>query len=187
MVGIAPGRVCFRQRVITLSLSVARWVRNCALGRVSRGPSGPGELRPEPLTDPDMNLSIHPDRANQRRLPPSNRLQQSPFRASIALAHSRTADEGHRQKRPILPQAIAESSSAFYDLHQAGFNQSCLRRYSLPLQITCRCRYLGCQLRLEFAADILPSSNQLPGPLRRLSQLLWSKNNQAQQSQKEHF
>jgi hypothetical protein len=29
----------------------------------SSGPSRPGELHPEPLTDPDVNLSIHPARA----------------------------------------------------------------------------------------------------------------------------
>ena len=34
-------------------------------------PSRPGELHPEPLTDPDLNLSIHPARAIARRLPPS--------------------------------------------------------------------------------------------------------------------
>ena len=28
-----------------------------------RPPSRPGELHPEPLTDPDVNLSIHPARA----------------------------------------------------------------------------------------------------------------------------
>jgi hypothetical protein len=34
-------------------------------------PSRPGAFHPEPLTDPDMNLSIHPARAIARRLPPS--------------------------------------------------------------------------------------------------------------------
>src|SRR6266566_5533129 len=34
-------------------------------------PSRPGEFHPEPLTDPDVNLSIHPARAIIRRLPPS--------------------------------------------------------------------------------------------------------------------
>ncbi len=34
-------------------------------------PSRPGEFHPEPLTDPDVNLSIHPARATHRRLPPS--------------------------------------------------------------------------------------------------------------------
>jgi hypothetical protein len=34
-------------------------------------PSRPGEFHPEPLTDPDMSLSIHPARAIVRRLPPS--------------------------------------------------------------------------------------------------------------------
>src|SRR5258708_38384285 len=34
-------------------------------------PSRPGEFPPEPLTDPDLNLSIHPARVIARRLPPS--------------------------------------------------------------------------------------------------------------------
>src|SRR5215813_12625296 len=34
-------------------------------------PSRPGEFHPEPLTEPDVSLSIHPARAIARRLPPS--------------------------------------------------------------------------------------------------------------------
>src|SRR5580704_10434731 len=34
-------------------------------------PSRPGEFHPGPLTDPDLNLSIHPARVTARRLPPS--------------------------------------------------------------------------------------------------------------------
>src|SRR6202011_4651226 len=34
-------------------------------------PSRPGELHPEPLTDPDLTLSRHPARATARSLPPS--------------------------------------------------------------------------------------------------------------------
>ena len=33
-------------------------------------PSRPGELHPEPLTEPDLTLSRHPARATERRLPP---------------------------------------------------------------------------------------------------------------------
>jgi hypothetical protein len=33
-------------------------------------PSRPGEFHPEPLTDPDLNLSIHPARAIDEGLPP---------------------------------------------------------------------------------------------------------------------
>jgi hypothetical protein len=54
---------------------------SCALGvlLLDRGrdttvrgtPSRPGELHPEPLTDPDVNLSIHPARATRGKLPPS--------------------------------------------------------------------------------------------------------------------
>jgi hypothetical protein len=43
----------------------------------STWPSRPGELHPGPLTDPDMNLSIHPARATLRRLPPSAKTQSS--------------------------------------------------------------------------------------------------------------
>src|SRR5215470_1622803 len=43
----------------------------------SKAPSRPGELHPEPLTDPDVNLSIHPARATQRRLPPSIKTRSS--------------------------------------------------------------------------------------------------------------
>ena len=48
--------------------------------RVSRPvglPGRPGEFRPEPPTDPDVNLSIHPARATQRRLPPSIKTRSS--------------------------------------------------------------------------------------------------------------
>src|SRR5215471_16778502 len=44
---------------------------------LDRTPSRPGELHPEPLTDPDVNLSIHPARATQRRLPPSIKTRSS--------------------------------------------------------------------------------------------------------------
>src|SRR6516165_1504852 len=39
--------------------------------RPTRWPSRPAEFHPEPLPDPDLNLSIHPARATARRLPPS--------------------------------------------------------------------------------------------------------------------
>jgi hypothetical protein len=37
----------------------------------SSRPSRPGAFHPEPLTEPDVNLSIHPARATHRRRPPS--------------------------------------------------------------------------------------------------------------------
>jgi len=40
-------------------------------GARQKMPSRPGEFHPEPLTDPDVNLSIHPARVTARRLPPS--------------------------------------------------------------------------------------------------------------------
>src|SRR5271157_3536911 len=45
--------------------------------RPGESPGRPGEFRPEPPTDPDVNLSIHPARATQRRLPPSIKTRSS--------------------------------------------------------------------------------------------------------------
>src|SRR6266705_2926812 len=42
-----------------------------SLLRANVRPSRPGESHPRPLTEPDVNLSIHPARATQGRLPPS--------------------------------------------------------------------------------------------------------------------
>src|SRR5215469_16886783 len=39
----------------------------CATRSATVGPSRPGEFHPESLTDPDMNLSIHPARVTQRK------------------------------------------------------------------------------------------------------------------------
>ena len=40
-------------------------------------PSRPGELHPEPLTDPDVNLSLHPARATREGYPASSLLRSS--------------------------------------------------------------------------------------------------------------
>ena len=45
--------------------------RTAKVRQSSSWPSRPGEFHPEPLTEPDVNLSIHPARATHRRLPPS--------------------------------------------------------------------------------------------------------------------
>ena len=42
MIGIELGRVCFRQRVTRLALSVARWVHNSALATFSEAPYNAG-------------------------------------------------------------------------------------------------------------------------------------------------
>src|SRR5580704_5856029 len=46
-------------------------------------PSRPGELHPEPLTDPDLTLSRHPARATARRLPPSVENWSPSFAAAL--------------------------------------------------------------------------------------------------------
>src|SRR5215469_9160940 len=57
------GQPCFR--------GIADMDRFSTPNDLSRMPSRPGEFHPEPLTDPDLNLSIHPARVTARRLPPS--------------------------------------------------------------------------------------------------------------------
>jgi len=45
-------------------------------GAVARSPpSRPGELHPEPLTEPDLNLSAYPARAAVGRLPSSTDIE----------------------------------------------------------------------------------------------------------------
>jgi hypothetical protein len=47
-------------------------------GRVAPPPpSRPGELHPEPLTEPDVNLSAYPARATPERLPPCGKTVSS--------------------------------------------------------------------------------------------------------------
>src|ERR1700737_3905063 len=52
--------------------------RQLIWSRLSGAPGRPGEFHPEPPTDPDVNLSIHPARATQRRLPPPIRTGSPP-------------------------------------------------------------------------------------------------------------
>ena len=62
-----------------------RLIVPCERLRLSR-PSRPGEFHPEPLTEPDLNLSIHPARATHRRLPSSvdtNRFLRLPVDLSL--------------------------------------------------------------------------------------------------------
>src|SRR5207249_9411239 len=65
-------------------------------------PIRPRELHPEPLTDPDLNLSIHPARAIDRRLPPSVELRAPPV-ASWPDSSSMT--------RPLRSTTITAASS----------------------------------------------------------------------------
>src|SRR6476661_4674988 len=50
----------------------------------ARLPSRPGELHPEPLTDPDLILSHHPARATARKLPPSAEPSGSSWHRQLA-------------------------------------------------------------------------------------------------------
>src|SRR5215204_5708026 len=54
-----------------VSGAVRKQMDVAVLPAATRMPSRPGEFHPEPLTDPDVNLSIHPARVTARRLPPS--------------------------------------------------------------------------------------------------------------------
>ena len=49
------------------------------------GPVGPGVFHPEPLTEPDVNLSIHTARVTARRLLPSINCRVPPLPVDPAL------------------------------------------------------------------------------------------------------
>ena len=66
-------------------------------------PGRPGEFRPEPPTDPDVNLSIHPARATQRRLPPSIKTRSS---SGYPLTPSRRGWPAPFAPR-VLPRLVA--------------------------------------------------------------------------------
>ena len=67
--GPASRRVLFHPCASTNPSSPSDWVEDL--------PGRPGEFHSEPPTDPDVNLSIHPARATQRRLPPSIKTRSS--------------------------------------------------------------------------------------------------------------
>src|ERR1700736_1238630 len=58
------------------------------LHQQSESPSRPREFHPEPLTEPDVNLSIYTARATVRRLPPSVRIWSS-SRCQLARSQRR--------------------------------------------------------------------------------------------------
>ena len=70
--------------------------------RPGESPGRPGEFRPEPPTDPDVNLSIHPARATQRRLPPSIKTRSS---SGYPLTPSRRG-----WPAPFAPRVLPRSS-----------------------------------------------------------------------------
>jgi hypothetical protein len=107
------------------SRGVSFWpavVRNERAGK--RGPSRPGEFHPEPLTEPDLNLSIHPARAIARRLPPSIELRAPPVAGwppSMAMtcslrSTSITLASPLLQSSPPLSGASVLSASRFEPL-----------------------------------------------------------------------
>jgi hypothetical protein len=67
-------------------------------------PSRPGELHPEPLTDPDLTLSRHPARAIARRLPPS--AEDSGSSRLTRLTQAR-----RRWPAPFAPRALPRFSA----------------------------------------------------------------------------
>ena len=74
-------------------------------------PSRPGELHPEPLTDPDLTLSRHPARATTRRLPPSVENWSAPPVASW-LAPNVSAVYAERQEGWDVPKRVYEPEGA---------------------------------------------------------------------------
>src|SRR5215475_3493448 len=67
-------------------------------------PSRPREFHPEPLTDPDLNLSIHPARVTARRLPPS-------AEPSSSSRYSPVGPSSTAMTRPLRSTSITLASS----------------------------------------------------------------------------
>ena len=93
-------------------------------------PSRPGEFHPEPLTEPDLNLSIHPARAIARRLPPSIDHRVPPVAGwPVVLAE---------QRSPFGPAPL-QSLRSYYGLlrpcasHRYSDPRGLSRLRSLPL------------------------------------------------------
>ena len=71
-------------------------------------PSRPRELHPEPLTDPDLNLSIHPARAIARGLPASTE-RGAPPDMQKALASGMTVGPNQRRwPAPFAPVPLQD-------------------------------------------------------------------------------
>src|SRR2546425_6955413 len=98
---------------------------SCALRLLSL-PSRPREFHPEPLTDPDLNLSIHPARAIDRRLPPSVELRAPPV-ASWPDSSSMTRPFAPRPLQP-LPRyyGAVRPSPAHRYFRPCGWSRLCL-------------------------------------------------------------
>src|SRR5262249_48234891 len=64
----------------------------------------PREFHPEPLTDPDLNLSIHPARVTARRLPPS-------AEPSGSSRYSPVGPSSTAMTRPLRSTSITLASS----------------------------------------------------------------------------
>ena len=82
---------------LTPGIASCRRPRSSACGRNAtrrwrKWPSRPGEFHPKPLTDPDLNLSIHPARVTARRLPPS-----VVYRAPPAVGYPTSVDPIQRR------------------------------------------------------------------------------------------
>jgi hypothetical protein len=108
-------------------------------GTISRPPpSRPGEFHPEPLTDPNANLSIHPARATPKRLPPCGKTVSS---SAFPLTRSRRGD---------LPLSL-----------HGNYRVSSLARSNAPLSVLRYFRPRGsptCTFSLRITAPVRMSS-----------------------------
>ena len=115
-------------------------------------PSRPGELHPEPLTEPDVKLSLHPARATHRRLPSSaetNGLIRLPVGPPIAARVTRplcsvpiTGTSSLLRGGPPLSAALVLSASRFRHLRlfpwhrQTGSQVPCISQDEIHAPFT---------------------------------------------------
>jgi hypothetical protein len=153
------------------SIGIGEW------SRPHSPPSRPGEFRPEPLTEPDVNLSIHPARATPERLPPCGKTCRLQGRAvGQAPGPMGTADglcrEGmsdvppaepiipHLTVLPLLPDHGSQpASDPFIQLSQ---HRGCLAETEVALPAT---QVAGELLRHLFQTHAPRPSRQFPNSL----------------------
>lgn len=128
-------------------------------------PSRPGEFHPEPLTDPDLNLSIHPARTIDRGLPSSVELRAHPVAGwpvstsmthplrstAITAASSLLRSSPHLSGASVLSALRCEPLAPFPLASPARFSRSVPK----PNRASC-CLHAGCRsVRIRTSSELI--------------------------------
>ena len=138
-------------------------------------PSRPGEFHPEPLTDPDLNLSIHPARATDEGLPPFVKAAGS---SCCQLAHYGSEVDGlpaslhgHYSASSLLPGSPSLSIASVLSL--SCFSPLVASPLPSTPRFSCSIRppllgsghlYAGCRsVRKQVPPELIPESSSYAG------------------------